>query len=881
MKRTNLSRNDQMSKDWDFRPHRTLMPETVLRALSNGDVGDGFNTLSLSNLHVAVPDVESVCVEAAKRCFSSNYSHKREMFVNPHPVSGSIANLAVILALAELGDQIVSFALQSVGHFSLGGVSSLVDRFYKISSLEPFRDKATQDFLHLWQDQSQQFDVSPRLIAFGPTAYPRRIDWRSLRELADSFSPPALLLIDVSHFVGLIAAGLLESPCSYADVVTFTTYKSLCGPPGALILSCSNEIHNRIQEVLIPGLQDYAYRSTLEAIEASLTYCASPAFHTVQKQAIDMAAILAESFVKNGIHLAFGGTDTHLVVVDLAPIKIGATEATELLASHGIFCDPVVLPGDCSNEPHGLRFGTVALAQLGHDDKQLSRLGDQIAAILINRVKGPRRLDQVQERSSVIQKNQLVVDLKSTDNLDEAKLGRPDEFMFRQFRRHSRVLRTPARFDYFMLSGGANLFPMSSVWKDLLQLEIASDMAYGWYTSQEGFPTLQRAVSMWENYAASKGLFPTEKPLGSHVCITLGATQAVTAIFDYVAHSCRHKSVLFVGLNYALFERLARHYAFKIYELLNDDVKSLRTLPTAEQVTSFMRATRPAIVVVVTPNNPSGEQYNADEIAHILYEATNIGSLVLFDQVGQMLIAQDSWVNIGEVIVQTGSQDQIAVVNSFSKSDGVPGFRLGYLLGPERIASHAAQYQLIATMNPPTVPVLPPFFSLLARCVHVGERLGWLISCGREPLLSFAWHMFEVTTAVAPSDVLNEMGKCLSSRGFECTYGRYCHFQAEVGRAIRENHAYVFERLGKFISRATDLQGGFNFLIEFEPFSGKDEDAVCEQLFDETAVAILTESCFRVSPRQRKNFWVRMSLAAPTENFRSAVDRFADFLENM
>ena len=138
--------------------------------------------------------------------------------------------------------------------------------------------------------------------------------------------------------------------------------------------------------------------------------------------------------------------------------------------------------------------------------------------------------------------------MKIPNQLHIDQIGCPDEFMFRQFRRHSRILRTPTRFDYFMLSGGANLFPMSSVWKELLQLEIASDMAYGWYTSPEGFPTLQRAVSMWENYAASEGMFPAEKPLGSHVCITLGATQAVTAVFDYVSHSFRHKSVLLVGL---------------------------------------------------------------------------------------------------------------------------------------------------------------------------------------------------------------------------------------------------------------------------------------------------------------------------------------------
>jgi len=458
--------------------------------------------------------------------------------------------------------------------------------------------------------------------------------------------------------------------------------------------------------------------------------------------------------------------------------------------------------------------------------------------------------------------------------------GRPDEFMFRQFRRHSRVLRTPARYDYFMLSGGANIFPVSNVWKELLALEISSDLAYGWYTSQEGFPSLQRAVSMWENHAASRGGFPREKPLGGHVCMTLGASQGVAAIFDYWAAVCGSKRTTFVGLNYGLFERLARHHGLAIRELLAEDEEG-RTLPPADLVACALRSEGPTLVVLVTPNNPSGEQYAPDDISKVLRAAVTTGSLVLLDQVGQMTMAQDCWLNVGELIVQEGAQDNAVVVNSFSKSDGVPGFRLGYVLGPKRIVQHVARYQLISTMNPPTVPLLPPFFSLLSRCIHRAEHEGWMTSAGREPLLSFARHMLDVTTAIAPPTVLEEMHRRMSAEGFEYDHTRYLSHQEEVGRAIRQNHDYVMDRLGKYLSRATELHGGFNFLVELEPFAGQDEDQICHRLFDETAVAVLTESCFRVSRRQRHNFWVRISLAAPAHRFQYAIDRLARFLSRI
>lgn len=872
---------DRVDKVWDLRAHRSVMPDEVHQAVIRNEVGNGYD-----NLREAKPDsylamVEDGCTRAANRCFASRVPGG--LFVNPHPVSGSIANLAVLTALVTPGELIATFGARSIAHFSLGSPTSLTSRLYDILSLELQRDNAEIDFEKIWSDQEQHNQPPPRLIAFGPTAYPCHINWQGLRNLADRFSPPAIVLIDVSHYAGPIAADLMESPCHVSDVVTFTTYKSLCGPANAVILSRAKETHDKIRNTLIPGLQNVGYLSSIEAIAASLTYATTSAFREVQCRASYMAATLSQILSKNGVCLAFGGTHTHMLVVDLAPQSVDAVKMLSILADQGILCDTAVLPGDDPVRPKGLRFGMIELAQKGCSDEEFQSVAFRIMDILGG--KGESKL--ISAPCYPISQKSGTSTLRINGNDRPVSLptgmveGRPDDFMFRQFRRHSMVLRTPARHDYFMLSGGANLFPVSPIWKELLDIEIKSDLAYGWYTSQEGAPTLQRSVSMWENFAASRGVFPESKPLGNNVCMTLGASQAVAVVFDYIAATQPGRSVLLIGHNYGLFERLAHQHNMQIHEVLGDDEDSTDTLPRPEAVTLAIKTAQPAMVVLVTPNNPTGGQYRPEEIRNILIDAANAGAIVLFDEVGQMVMAQDSWINIGEIVASTGTQTHAVLINSFSKSDAVPGFRIGYLLAPEAIAQHASRYQLMSMMNPPTVPIIPVFYSLLSRCIYTSEKLGWSIADDRERLLSFALHMFEVTTAISPPRLIEDIAKRLSREEFDQNYRLYVEWNKTIGQAIRQNHAYVLERLSKHVTKAAKLQGGFNCFIELEPFMGKDEDEVCRALFEKTAVAILTESCFRVSRRRRKNFWVRISLAAPQSSFQSAIDRLGVFLDTI
>ncbi|MBI3776643.1 MAG: hypothetical protein HY273_14070 [Gammaproteobacteria bacterium] len=305
--------------------------------------------------------LEGRCTEAGRRCFATG--NIAGLFVNPHPVSGSIANLAVLTALVSPGDRMVSFGRDSIGHFSLGGKGSLASRLYEVWPLDPERHDVQVDFLKLWRSQKLAPSERPKLIAVGPSSYPRMISWASLRELADSFSPRARLLADISHIAGPIAAGLLESPCAYVDVVTFTTYKSLCGPQGAAILTWDPDLQQQIDRALIPGLQDRAYINSLGELATALEFATTPEFCGIQRTAITLARILADTLKANGVKLAFGGTDTHIVVVDLLGAGGNASTVATALESIGVLSDPIMLPGDVIGEPLGLRFGTIALAQ--------------------------------------------------------------------------------------------------------------------------------------------------------------------------------------------------------------------------------------------------------------------------------------------------------------------------------------------------------------------------------------------------------------------------------------------------------------------------------------------------------------------------------------
>lgn len=423
---------------------------------------------------------------------------------------------------------------------------------------------------------------------------------------------------------------------------------------------------------------------------------------------------------------------------------------------------------------------------------------------------------------------------------------------------------------YFVLSSGINLLPMTQVWRELIQLEIEQQLTYPFYTSPLGFPLSTRAVLVREVFAATEGRVASEQ-FAPAVCMTVGAAQAVAIVFAYLAEHGRDRSVLLLGLNHPIFEQLARHYHFAIDELIGEETTV--TLPSAARVAQAIEEHRPGLVVLVQPNNPSGEIYTEAELATIFRAARRTESFLLLDQVGQLPIACQAWVNLTKALLATRTQQQAALVQSFSKGESIPGFRLGYLAIPPALAAFVTRLQQLTIMNPPLTLSLPVFLSSLARCLFLGGWLQWSGDESQQYLTRFFSGLGRLSLGECPP----ELEQHLAPASLHALSQRYIQEHLRNGETLCANQRYLQDRLGRYITRRTELKGGFNCLIECEPFARKDEFTVCQQVFQATGVALLPESSFRVYRAHRENFWVRVSLAVPETTFQAGIDRLAAF----
>lgn len=450
-----------------------------------------------------------------------------------------------------------------------------------------------------------------------------------------------------------------------------------------------------------------------------------------------------------------------------------------------------------------------------------------------------------------------------------------DAFMFRQFSRHAQFVAGPRREQYFMLSAGTNLLPASDVWRDLAAKDYSTELAYGWYTDQRGFPLLQRTIAWHENARALGRLPKGEYPLGKDVAVTFGGSQAVAAVTAFAQQRRPGRPVLLTGLNYSLFERQAQASRMPVIECLGDNHAS-RLTPSAGKLANAVRRERPALLVMTVPGNPSGEIIDENDMVQIFSAAKESDAIILLDTVGQMTCEYASHIP-SRAAIKAGVCSQLAIVNSMSKTESVPGCRFGYVIGSKTIIDHVAAYQLTDTMNPMTLPVYPVIFSLCART---------LMSIGHEnkdnvaQALSFMRRLFRITTAIPPQKAVDAADTIFSPAWFEVAFESYVRHHRYVQETIVQNEAYLHKRLGRHISAVSQRQAGLNFLVQFAPLAGWDEEYFTQSLLEQTGVAVLTEACFRREFRDRPNFWIRISLASPVGHFQSAVDRLDQWLEH-
>ncbi len=327
--------------------------------------------------------LEALTRRRAAELFAANGLTADDLYVNVQPLSGAPANNAVYNALLEPGDTIMGLNLDDGGHLSHGSRVHRSGQLYR--SVPYFVDPETE-LLDYDALAAQVAEVQPRIIVAGFSAYPMIVDWQRFREIADQCG--AYLLADIAHISGLVAAGVHPSPVGFADVITTTTHKSLCGPRGAMILTHRPDLRRQLDRAVFPGEQGGPHLNTLAALAVALKLAQSEQFSALQQRIARNAGRLVDQLAARGLRIVGGGSQTHLLLIDTKSIvhdgeHLSGDMAARILDLAGMVTNRNTIPGDKSAfSATGVRLGTVWISQQGYGDAEIDLLAEAMATVL-------------------------------------------------------------------------------------------------------------------------------------------------------------------------------------------------------------------------------------------------------------------------------------------------------------------------------------------------------------------------------------------------------------------------------------------------------------------------------------------------------------------
>ena len=321
----------------------------------------------------SVDIVEDIARERAKKLFGAEHAN-----VQPH--SGANANLAVYFALIQPGDTILGMSLAHGGHLTHGSPVNLSGKYFNVISYELNSETQRIDYDEV---RRLALEHKPRLIVAGASAYPRVIDFEKFRAIADEVG--AYLMVDMAHIAGLVAAGLHPNPVPYADVVTTTTHKTLRGPRGGMIL-CREALAKQIDKAIFPGMQGGPLMHVIAGKAVALGEALTEEFRDYQKHVVDNAAALAEALKEQGFNLVSGGTDNHLMLLDLQNFGITGKELEHRLDEVHITANKNAVPNDPASPfvTSGLRVGTPAVTSRGFGVEEMKRIAVWMKEVIVN-----------------------------------------------------------------------------------------------------------------------------------------------------------------------------------------------------------------------------------------------------------------------------------------------------------------------------------------------------------------------------------------------------------------------------------------------------------------------------------------------------------------
>lgn len=360
-----------------------IVSDDVLKALGSkltNKYAEGYPGKRYYGGNSVVDKVESLAMTRALKLFKLKPT---EWHVNVQPLSGSPANFALYSALVPMGEKIMGMKLSAGGHLTHGYPGSMTGKIWKSVQFELDLKTEMIDYEAV---KKLAIEEKPKLIVCGFTAYPRVVDFKKFREIADACG--AILHVDMSHFAGLVAGGAYPSPFPYADSVMTTTHKSLRGPRHALLFVKKDvrEFDKKLDKMIIPGLYGGPHENTIAAVAVALKEADSPNFKKYAKQVLKNAKVLAKELQKLGWHIISGGTDSHLILMDtwMEGKGIPGKDASIKLEKAGIIVNMNTIPGDPRGpmDPSGIRLGTCAQTTRGNKEKDMIKLAIRMDKIL-------------------------------------------------------------------------------------------------------------------------------------------------------------------------------------------------------------------------------------------------------------------------------------------------------------------------------------------------------------------------------------------------------------------------------------------------------------------------------------------------------------------
>lgn len=339
-----------------------------------------------------VDEAEELARERVKKLYNVQ-------FANVQPHSGSTANMGAYRAILSPGDKVLGMALDQGGHLTHGHPLSFSGIDYEFHPYFVNKDTETIDYDDL---ERQALEIKPKLIVAGASAYPRIIDFKRFREICDKVG--AMLMVDMAHIAGLVAAKLHPNPCDYADIVTSTTHKTLRGPRGGIILTNNEEIAKNVDRVVFPGIQGGPLMHIIAAKAAAFKEALTDEFVEYQTQVVKNAKVFAAKFIELGYHVVSNGTDNHLLLLDvLSKANMSGKKAENLLDLANITCNKNTIPYDTKKPfiTSGIRLGTPAMTTRGFKEKDFEEVAILIDMILMN-PEDESVLKEVKERVKVL-----------------------------------------------------------------------------------------------------------------------------------------------------------------------------------------------------------------------------------------------------------------------------------------------------------------------------------------------------------------------------------------------------------------------------------------------------------------------------------------------